>query len=135
MTDTDRDEFTFLTHTWDVTAAVALADGLEARSFVVASAAHLLPLIRVDREYAAGADLSVPLVVVPFRLAPGQVSPLVIDGWHRLWRAQAEGVSHLPCKVLTQAQEKQVRLEGGSRGRPDARAARRAALARERYGR
>jgi len=123
--------FSFLTYTWDVTAAAALAAGLPVQPFTVQSAFQLLPFIRVDREHAKTVDLEEPLLAVYLKELD---SPFVIDGWHRLARAGAEGVTTLPCRLLTADQERQVRLHGGTKGQPD-RAARRARLLEERGGR
>lgn len=127
----DRDYFSFLTYTWDVTAAAALATDLPVQPFTVRSAFQVLPFVRVDEEHAKGVDLSLPLLTVHLKEVD---SAFVIDGWHRLHRAAKEGVESLPCKLLTDAQERQVRLHGGDKGLPD-RAARRARLLEERGGR
>lgn len=123
----DRDTFTFATYTWDVSAALELAAPLEVRPFVVRTALQLLPFVHVDETHARTVPLTEPIILVPFRPVG---SPLPIDGWHRLWRAHAEGVTELPCQVLTEAQEARVRLYGGPKGQPD-RAARRARLLEE----
>lgn len=124
----DRDTFSFLTYVWDVTAAAALAADLPVVPFTVRSALPLLPFIYVEGEHAQTVDLAEPILAVYLKEVD---SPLVIDGWHRLWRAAATGVETLPCKMLTEAQEAQVRLHGGAKGVPD-RAARRARLLEER---
>jgi hypothetical protein len=126
----DRDTFTFGPYAWDVTAALAVAAllGVPERPFLVESALQLLPFVHVDRDHAAGVDLAEPLLAVPFRPVR---SPLVIDGWHRIWRAHRDGVAELPCRLLTGPQEFKVRLYGGDKGQPD-RAARRARLLEER---
>lgn len=131
MTDPGGETFSFVNYAWDVAAGLELAADLPVRPFAVRSALQLLPLIYVDEEHAAGADLSVPLLAAPFRPAD---SILVIDGWHRIWRAHHTGVAELPCRVLTEEQEARVRLYGGDKGAPD-RAARRARLLEERMGR
>lgn len=135
MTTTEEidghDYFTFLSYTWDVTAAADLAAGLPVQPFVVKSAFHLLPFIHVDQEHALTVDLEEPLLAVYLKEVD---SPLVIDGWHRVARAAKEGVTELPCWLLTADQERRVRLYGGDKGHPD-RAARRARLMEERGGR
>lgn len=129
--DEGRDMFSFLSYTWDVTAALELAAGLPLQRFTVQSAFQLLPFIRVDREYARTVDLTVPLLAVHLKEVD---SAFVIDGWHRVTRAGLEGVETLPCKLLTADQERQVRVHGGDKGPPD-RGARRARLMEERRGR
>lgn len=64
-----------------------------------------LGIIRVDEAYARSADLAVPLIVAPL---PDE-GHLVIDGWHRIWRALQEGVATLPAYLLTAEETKAVR--------------------------
>ena len=58
----------------------------------------------LDEEYARTADLSLPILFVPFE---GGTSVLV-DGWHRLWRAVSEGIEWLPCYQLTPQEAEQI---------------------------
>lgn len=117
-TSEGREIFTFLGHRWDVTAAAALAADLPVRTFEVQSALQLLPFVRVDQEHAATVDLAEPVLIAYVKEAD---SALVIDGWHRVWRAWDEGVRLLPCRLLTEEQEARVRLpalrrrKGGAR--------------------
>jgi hypothetical protein len=53
----------------------------------------------LDWEYAKAADLSCPLLFVPFA---GNAQ--MIDGWHRLARAAMEGIPELPAYLLTEAE-------------------------------
>jgi hypothetical protein len=129
--DEGRDTFTFLTYTWDVTAAARLAAEEPVRTFEVQSALQLLPFVRVDQAHAATVDLTEPVLLAYLKEVG---SPLVIDGWHRVWRAWDTGVRTLPCRLLTETQEAQVRLYGGDKGLPP-RAARRARLLEERGAR
>lgn len=58
----------------------------------------------LNEEYAKTVDLSKPILFVPFE---GGTSVL-IDGWHRLYRAVSEGVSSLPCYELTPEEAEQI---------------------------
>jgi hypothetical protein len=51
----------------------------------------------IDENHAAKADLSRPILFVPFH----DGTSVLVDGWHRLWRAVSEGVESLPCYELT----------------------------------
>lgn len=51
----------------------------------------------LDTERAMQTDLSVPLLFIPFG-----ARSLMIDGWHRLFRAVSEGVEVLECYELTE---------------------------------
>jgi hypothetical protein len=110
-----RDTFTFLSYTWDVTAAAREAASEPVRTFEVRSALQLLPFIRVDEAHAATVDLAEPVLLAYVKEVG---SALVIDGWHRVWRAWDQGVRELPCRLLTEEQEARVRLYGGAKGRP-----------------
>lgn len=68
-------------------------------------------VIRVDPARVAGADLSVPLIVATVR---GEL--LVVDGWHRVAKASAAGVTELDGFVLDESETEAVRL-GARRGR------------------
>jgi hypothetical protein len=70
-------------------------------------------LIRVDPAHAATVDLTRPLLVVPLPYAPPPGNRLVIDGWHRIHRALAEGLDRLPAVLLDEDDERACRLRGG----------------------
>lgn len=95
---------------WDIAAAQHLltAKPRPVVSLSVAAAMKLIGMIRINEGHAIGRDLREPLIVVPFL-----GSWMVIDGWHRLWRADREGTSHLPAYPLSVAEERKVRLHGG----------------------
>ncbi len=66
----------------------------------------------IDESHAAKADLSVPILFVPFH----DGTSVLVDGWHRLWRAVSEGVEFLPCYELTPEEASAcliARLESG----------------------
>jgi len=109
-------------HAWNVTAAKRLvADGRPTngdfdvlataqRSSEADWAAVLSP---EQRQWAvAHADLSQPILVVyaPFAVQPGEHPYIVIDGWHRIWRATVDHVALLEAHVLLEDEERQVRL-------------------------
>lgn len=104
--------FAFGRYIWDVTRAWSiverdLADAGRARIEVsVAEHRELLAMVRFDRQRVMSdeVDLSVPLLLAPVR-APGDPSyeprRLVIDGWHRLAKAEYLGVQTLLGYTLT----------------------------------
>jgi hypothetical protein len=61
----------------------------------------------VDEEHAMSevTDLSVPLIAADL----GD-QYLVIDGWHRIYKAYHTGVASLPCRVLTEAETNRCEL-------------------------
>lgn len=66
----------------------------------------------VDPVHAATVDLSEPLLVVPLRTELGEdAGPMVINGWHRVYRALKEGRMELPALMLTPEIEQAARIE------------------------
>lgn len=62
----------------------------------------------LNREYAAGADLTKPVLVATLEV-DGAPTALLIDGVHRLYRAWREGVTTLPAYLLTVAETRQIK--------------------------
>lgn len=56
--------------------------------------------IEVDVSYAGKVDLSRPLITAQM----GPYGLMLIDGWHRVYRAQQDGVRYLPAYVLTEGE-------------------------------
>jgi hypothetical protein len=87
---------------WDVTRGNEIAKRHTLETFRPADF-HMTPeWIRqnyeeLDWDYARTADLTRPLLVIPF----GEQEILLIDGWHRLARAVLEGIEELPMILLT----------------------------------
>lgn len=108
--------FQFLLYRWDVTKAQQIAANLPVRRFNAQPWFGWLGLIRVDDDHVRTADLNHPLLVVKIRELGGD--PLIIDGWHRLAKAEREGVTELPVVVLDEDQEFDVRIYGGGKGLP-----------------
>jgi hypothetical protein len=54
----------------------------------------------LDRAYAMTTDLDKPLIFATLQAAGQEPEPLLIDGWHRAYRAHAEQRTHLPAYVL-----------------------------------
>ncbi|MET7397357.1 hypothetical protein ABZS66_28115 [Dactylosporangium sp. NPDC005572] len=104
----EREVFHFLAWAWDVTAGNAIAAEYPVRRVDVTVLAGIVQLIGVNRARAGAADLSRPLLIAPISGA----GLFVIDGWHRITRALAEHVTHLPARLLTEADEARIRLRG-----------------------
>lgn len=56
-----------------------------------------------EMEHTVGADLTKPVIFLPFK---GE--HLLIDGWHRLYRAVSDNVETLPCHILTEAEAHEI---------------------------
>jgi hypothetical protein len=105
--------FQFLAYRWDVTRAQQIAADLPVGRFDPQSWFRWLGAIRLDEDHIPAADLTRPIIAVKLSGADG--SPMIIDGWHRLARAQREGVTDLPVVLLNEDQEYQVRIFGGDK--------------------
>ena len=63
----------------------------------------------LDRAYAMTTNLDEPLIIATLQAAGKDPEPLLIDGWHRVYRAHAEHRTHLPAYVLTIAESLKIR--------------------------
>lgn len=66
--------------------------------------------VEVDTEYAMSTDLTKPLLVAPLEAGGQPAGAVVIDGWHRVYRALREGRTHLPALLLTTEAERTCRV-------------------------
>lgn len=108
-----REFFQFLAFRWDVTRAQQIARTLPTRRIDPRPWFALLGVISVDEDHLAHADLERPLILASIREFDGAV--LIIDGWHRLARAQRDAVTDVPAVLLDQDQEFEVRVFGGDK--------------------
>jgi hypothetical protein len=114
-----REIFSMLAYQWDITAALALVEGRTPNATItVADAALWLPLIVINEAHAATVDLDKPVLIVPIHDPKEPDAPfagyLIIDGWHRIYRATHEGVETLVAHLLAVEEERQCRLAGGN---------------------
>ncbi len=95
---------------WDVTRGLEIAgDGRSVQLFSLEEHQVTTEAIEthyngIDRSYALSTDLTQPLLFIPFL---GSV--LLIDGYHRLWKAARLGVAFLPAFFLTQEEADTIR--------------------------
>ena len=64
-----------------------------------------------DVGYALTTDLTEPVIIATLRSRQDEQFPLLIDGTHRLYHAQVEGVAELPAYVLTVQESLRIREE------------------------
>lgn len=64
------------------------------------------PVLRpvIDTAHAMRTELALPLILGSLRMPNGRVLTLVIDGMHRLYKANRLGIDILPAYVLTEAE-------------------------------
>lgn len=100
--------FSFVHMTWNVSRAWSLIEASPRETVDVPTekAAQLLGIIRVNKDHAAHADLDKPLIIVPLKV----LGFLVIDGWHRIYKAtHIEPKEILKGYVLTEDEATLVR--------------------------
>ncbi|PKW15943.1 hypothetical protein [Saccharopolyspora spinosa] len=121
--------FRFAAWKWCINTAEVLidADGEAAATFYeqsgITTLDQFLPLepaepgfmrlieIGIDHDYAmTQTDLGKPIIVAPVAPETGDNGVIVIDGWHRVYRARKEGREHLPVYLLTPYAEKASRI-------------------------
>lgn len=59
--------------------------------------------VTIDPAYAAGTDLATPIMIAPIIHMDERLGSVIIDGWHRTYRALTDGVEELPSLILTEA--------------------------------
>lgn len=74
----------------------------------VASWAPMLGVMRIDADHVPTRPLDEPLLLV--RLGGPDGTVMVIDGWHRIAKAKAEGIEHVPAILLDDDAEAAARL-------------------------
>lgn len=128
-THRDCQIFQFMTKAWCITKALELieadptvAELVEAMDITsLDSYLELTPptqgmvrlvVMEVDKEYAlTRTNLEKPILVVRLMSNDGEdYGGLVIDGWHRVYRARVEGRGELPAYVLGAETEEAVRV-------------------------
>lgn len=119
--------FTFVSRCWCITLALELitADPHAAQfveSVAITGLEEFLPEpaptpraklieVQVDPAYAATTDLTKPILVAPMTSSTeGNLGAIVIDGWHRIYRARSEGRTHLPAYLLSADTEDACRI-------------------------
>ncbi|MGW7314682.1 hypothetical protein [Streptomyces sp. NPDC054865] len=107
----DRSYFRFLGYCWDVTTALELAAASPVERLDTKQFYPWLRVISINKRHAAHVDLDDPVLLA--RIGDSGTT-MLIDGWHRLHRARAEGLTGLPCRVLNEKRELQARIVGGS---------------------
>ncbi|WP_134663964.1 hypothetical protein [Amycolatopsis sp. CFH S0078] len=121
--------FRFVAWQWCIDTAEELirADGEAAATFhpqgILTSLDQFLPLeparpgflrlieIEIDHDYAmTRTELVKPILVAPIEPEKGDNGVIVIDGWHRVYRARKEGREYLPFYLLTPYAEQKSRV-------------------------
>lgn len=90
-------------YVWNVTEALRIIEESPRETMLFAPVEQGVTIAHIwerypdiNEERAKTADLTRPLLFIPF-----QENHLLIDGWHRLFRAVSENVEALPCYALS----------------------------------
>jgi hypothetical protein len=77
---------------------------------VIADCLEMLRGIAINEQHALSSDIDLtkPVIMVWF---PAVGAGMVIDGWHRIWRAAMEGLTELPCHLLTLEETDHIRVD------------------------
>ena len=106
-----REVFRLLAWAWDVCEAHRLAGGYPVHQVDIGGLAGFASLIHVDPAHVYEVDLAVPILIAPVP----ELGNLVIDGWHRIHRALRDAITVLPARMLSEADEKQIRIQPAGR--------------------
>ena len=101
-----REVFRFLAFAWDVTEGHRRAADYTIHQADITALAGLAALVGVNDAYLDQVDLTRPILIAPIP----EAGNLVIDGWHRVHRALRDGLTHLPARLLTEADEQHIRI-------------------------
>ena len=93
-------------YSWNISAAEALVAGRDPQQVDIRQWVTQLSSANINESHWPTADLTKPLIIAPLPRT-GELRP--IDGWHRIRRAAAEGVTTLPAHVLTRTDEQRIR--------------------------
>jgi hypothetical protein len=100
--------YTFLATQWDVAKAQEMVEAGEILAkgpLDMDGPRKLLGMHRVDEEYAKGLtedDLKRPLIIAKQLTVEDEPESftMLIDGWHRVWRARDLGLETLPAVMV-----------------------------------
>ncbi|WP_165964080.1 ParB N-terminal domain-containing protein [Actinomadura sp. KC216] len=109
----DHEVFQFLSWRWDITKAQEIAAELPVQRVDPKPWFGWLGAIALNEDHIPTVALDRPIIAVRLRELDG--AAMIIDGWHRIARAQRDGVTELPIVVLDEDQEYQVRIFGGDK--------------------
>ncbi|WP_061294079.1 hypothetical protein [Herbidospora cretacea] len=109
----DVEGFQMLSWRWNVSKAKQITAGRRPAAIITVSEwMGMLRMVEIDQEHAVGVDLTDPLLAIP--VPSGGV--LIIDGWHRLYKAADTGTETLRAHLLSEEEERTCRTHGGETG-------------------
>ncbi len=97
---------------WNITALWQWIEdqGRQATDTIdVASAAPMVNIAGLNKYHALTVDLTRPLLTVYF---PQVGAAMIVDGWHRVWRATQDGVETLPAHQITEDELNRFEITG-----------------------
>lgn len=97
---------------WNITQAMKIVADRQPEPQDITRWLAELPRVTINESHWPTVDLAQPLIIVPMY---GTDDVRLIDGWHRVRRAQAEGINTLPVHMLSRTEERMIRGYGGDR--------------------
>lgn len=102
--------YNFFVGKWDVNAARRLIEQ-NPRDVDTANIKECpVGLHVIHEENVDGADLSIPLIIIPIYDKGENIGVWIIDGWHRIAKAKRNKIDVLPCIMLTKEEADQIRI-------------------------
>jgi len=112
----EHEVFSFIFRSWDVNEAWKIIQAKKRKNKIMVPIEEIkqyFGYVKVNKAYADKIDLSKiqPLIAVTLKDEDGGKFALVIDGWHRIYKAMKSGVKELPAYLLTLREERQVMIK------------------------
>jgi hypothetical protein len=107
--------FVYLCQRYNVAKAWRMAQAWSPEERKARLVKHPLPLatletiiVDVEKAMSPEVDLSVPLLVLQGKNPSGSEWKMVIDGWHRIYKASQEGKRKLPAFLFTVEESEEI---------------------------
>jgi hypothetical protein len=108
----DRERFQILFHAFDVTRALELVDTTKITEVPIETLRGWFPMIWIDEEHARKSDPDKPGLMAWIKDDENGKVPMLIDGWHRAYKAHLKGRDHFCAHLLTVEQSNACLLSG-----------------------
>jgi hypothetical protein len=123
----DDQIFTFCQRHYNITTALRIIEEKPRSPVIyrVSDFSHLASLVDVCPEHAEGVDLTKPCILAADRFGKDSqdLSAMLIDGWHRLYKARKQGLETISCYRLCEEETKLIRIDPRALGMSLVRAA------------
>ena len=103
----ETEVFRLMGKAWDVEAGLAIVkeQNIPLEEFAVDDLASLLGFVRINKEHAQGVDLNKPVLLI---MVEGSL--VLIDGYHRTYKAKQKNIKTLKGYVLEEDQAESIKV-------------------------